>query len=588
MSVIPKLPSYPASSLQTGSYTSGGEYVVYSTGQEYIGNYFVVLGRNIPYTGKFPYDPNNETSSTPKVTSNVPLRSLSSLGITPSGALKIPASFSPVPLLEHYQNTVMPRFFARDLIKKEYREISFDDYEKILKKNPAWDYKNWEVKAVHQGWKLNSLRSECYLENKTKILYMDKGKVFPKSPTSPTIPPLVGISDTDLNDPIPWPGFKEWFTDNTWVEKYFYVGKTLNTASGSAITTENVLNDPKNIYTVYDPKKPIEFTFYSLYISTGGDLNYFTEFFCEVESDVLVAPGGAFLTPTKVPPNTPSIFTGHPDTYFRCNLSEIYLPTPKNPNALLTNPRPELVFKHNGTPYPSGQFCKTQQGQFFAGNLPPATSKYNPAVAYNQSPRELLEVKRSLPVSDSTPSSQIQETWIYLISGGKPKKDFTTLNVNGQVPINTQAFNGTISQPFLFAEEATGGVTKLDKRYFSGIPYNTQTSFQVRKIYYRYVRKEDKWFEKSSLSEINSFANNNQPVPLEYFYEGWINYFDPITNEDNPYFTAPNLNPTNSLISSVTYTPNNSLPISNANYWGVRTGILPSSESKIIFTLYCV
>jgi hypothetical protein len=587
MSVVPKIPTYPLSTIQTGSYTSGGEYVIYSTGAEYIGNYFSILGRDIAYTGRFPYEKGNETSSDPKSTSNIPLRSLSSLGITNPGDPKIPAEFSPIPVLEHYQNTVIPRFFARDLIKNQYREISYDDYEKILKKNPAWDWKNWQVKAVHLGWKLNDLRASCYLHNKTRILYMDKGKVFPKSPTPLIVPPLIGISDTDLNDPIPWPGFKEWFTDNAWVEKYFYIGKTLDTASGSAVTLANILDDPKNIYTVDDPKILPEFRYYNSYVTTGPEFSTFTEFWCEVIQDVEIAPGGINLTSIKLPPNEITLFnfTSINRTYFRCYLSEIFLPSPKNPNAVLTNPRPELVFKHNNTLYPSGPFCKTIEGQFFAGNLPPSTSKYNPAVKYSGSPRELLEVKRSLPISDSNPSYQVQEAWVYAVNNLGPKKDFQT-PAAGSTPLNTQVFEGAISQPFLFAEEASGGVIKLDKRYFSGIPYNSQTSYQVRKILYKYVTKAEKWFDKSLWQEINSFSDKNQPVPPEYFYEGWINYFDPIVNEDNPYFTAPNFKPTDSIIQKVTYTPNEGFPISDANYWGVRTGVIPTSESKRIFRLF--
>jgi hypothetical protein len=593
MSIIPKLPSYPLSSIQTGSYTSGGEYVIYNTGLEYVGSYFSILGRDIAYTGKFPYDPNNESTSTPKSTSNIPLKSFSSLGITDPGDPKIPAEFSPVPLLEHYQNTVMPRFFARDLIKNQYREISFDDYIKIKKKNPAWDWKNWQVKTIHQGWKLNDLFRSCYLHNKTRILYMDKGEVFPPPSTPPVTPPLLAISDIDENDPIPWPGFKEWFTDNTWVERYFFNKNSSEYLkfSGnkrdiqSATSTQAALDDPQNIYTVDDPKIPIEFKAYIPYATTGPELSIFTEFFCEVEQDVEIAPGGINLTPIKLPPNEVFKFREN-DTYFRCNLSEIFLPSPKNPNAVLTNPRPELAFKHNGISYPSGQFCKTQQGQFFAGNLPPSTSKYNPAVKYPDSPRELLEVKKTLPISDATPNSQIQEAWVYLVNDLGPKKDFQTIPyLNGKLSINTKAFDGKISQPFLFAEEANAGVLKLDRRYFSEIPYNSQTSFQVRKIFYKYVTKDLKYFLKKDLSLINSFTTADQEVPTEYFYEGWIHYFDPITNEDNPYFNIPNTDPSTEFLRYAFYTPGEALPFSNANYWGIRTGVLPSTDSDIVFRL---
>lgn len=595
MSVIPKLPSYPLSSIKTGSYTPGGEYVIFNTGLEYVGSYFSILGRDIAYTGKFPYDPNNESSSTPKSTSNVPLKSFSALGITDPGDPKIPAEFSPVPLLEHYQNTVIPRFFARDLIKNQYREISLDDYIKIKKKNPAWDWKNWQVKTVHQGWKLNDLLRICYLHNKTRILYMDKGEVFPPPATSSPALPIIGISDIDENDPIPWPGFKEWFTNNNWVERYFFnknsseylrlTGKT-TTLTGSAITTQNALDDPKNIYTVDDPKIPIEFKAYIPYATTGPELAIFTEFYCEVLEDVEVAPGGANLTPIKLSYIYKGNFFNTTDTYFRCNLSEIFLPSPKNPNAVLTSPRPELAFKHNGTPYPSGQFCKTIEGQFFAGNLPPSAILYNPAIKYSDSPRELLEVKKTLPISDATPNSQIQEAWVYLVNNLGPKQDFQTIPYsNGKLSINTKAFDGKISQPFLFAEEANAGVLKLDRRYFSEIPYNSQTSFQVRKIFYKYVTRDLKYFLKENLSLINSFTTSNQEVPTEYFYEGWIHYFDPITNEDNQYFNAPNIDPQIEFSRYAFYTPGEALPFSNNNFWGVRTGVLPSSESNIVFRL---
>lgn len=573
MAVIPLLPSYPTSTISAEKYTSGGEYILSTTRKEYIGYYFEILGRRTYYTGKSPGAPDSPSSADPSITPNILLFTYSSQGIVPAGDKFIPPSHSPVPTIQNYQNTIIPRFFARDLIKKEYREISYSSYTNIQKKSPDWDFKNWEVKSLFSGWYVNNYIENLYLFNKSSIWDLDQGNIVPPTSTISTGTLVAGLSATDTNPPTPWPGFKEWFVSNTggyWVEKYYSsVPKTVSKIPSSY----NPFEDPNFTYDKDIPTiKGFQSRAYTLRIAGGNnadDFKAFTQFYEEIEEDVYIDRSTQLLT-TILKSKGEHFYRPDKDKgtkyIYRSNLSEVFLPNSLNPNSPLTLNRPKLAFKVDGEIYPTGPFCKTQIGQFFAGNLPPGTA--NPAINYSgKTNRELIEILEApIPITD-TDNGVIHEAFISLPNS----KTFTTPPYN----TTTTSYVGLYTIPQEFSS------TSQYPKFYTGLPYIAGKSSQIRKIFYKYVTKDQGWFLQSNWAAVNSSMTQNIYPPDNILYEGWIHYFDYATNE--PSFTISNYNATKTIIEQNSYIKNS--PPTPSNNWGIRTNILPSEESKKVLKI---
>jgi len=574
MAVIPSLPPYPTSTISAEKYTSGGEYILSTTRKDYIGYYFEILGRRTYYTGKSPGAPDSPSPADPTITPNIPLLSYSSQGIVPAGGKFIPPSYSPVPTIQNYQNTIIARFFARDLTKKEYREISYSSYTNINNKSPDWDFKNWEVKSIFTGWYINNYIENLYLFNKGSIWDLDQGNIVPPSSTISTGTLVAGLSATDTNPPTPWPGFKEWFVSNTggyWVEKYYSsVPKTVSKISSNY----NSFEDPNFTYDKDMPTiKGFQSRAYTLRIAGGNnadDFKAFTQFHEEIEEDVYIDRNTQLLT-TVLKSKGEHFYRPDKDKgtkyIYRSNLSEVFLPNSLNPNSPLTLNRPKLAFKVDGEIYPTGPFCKTQLGMYFAGNLPP-TTPINPAVNYwDKTNRELIEILEApTPITD-TDNGVIHEAFVLLPNSqtfNQPPYYTTTTSYVGLYTI-PQEFSSNSQYP----------------KFYTELPYVKGKSIQIRKIFYKYVTKDQGWFLQSNWAAINTSMKNNQTPSDDLLYEGWIHYFDYKTNE--PPFSVSKYDVTKTPISQNSFILNQ--PPSPTNDWGIRTNILPSSENKKVLRI---
>lgn len=131
----------PKNKIQTNLYTSGGEYVLVPSGQEYIGYYYKLYDGKF-FTGKTPNElDSKELISTPFVEDE---------NITPSS---IP--YNPLfPTEQDYQVGEFTRYFNIKRNQAIFTEISKDTYTKFKQQDPqvSWElYRVFSLSWVLKG-----------------------------------------------------------------------------------------------------------------------------------------------------------------------------------------------------------------------------------------------------------------------------------------------------------------------------------------------------------------------------------------------------------------------------------------------------
>jgi hypothetical protein len=626
----PKISTYPPASIVTGSRAigspSGFVFLNPTTGgwDNYVGPYWKVSNRGsfIRYTGDRPYAPKNEDKSNPQTPSNIRLLSLSELGVPgPKGKDPLLYKFSTGAIAEDWRVGRAARFFAYNPTTGEFRETDFNSYEGIRSKNSQFNFTDWKVKVLYFGWIINGLKADVYYQNKMKIFCLDQGLPIPyEKGVTPVPASLTSLVDPNSSDP--WPGFKEWFTQGTWQNKYtylkdkktgqisncpFHVGSSaLRPSSGPEETLAYDGNGPDPLEST--PKA--KWFVYNLgtinfqgNILVQGDTKLvtedefsFLELYAPVVDDVLLDPAFA---PNNVLSTTPSSTLLKNDQYNEQlkkqsitshNISEIFLPNGKsgsgtlyNPNSPLVKKRPNLFYKKNNQPYPTGPFCKTIEGNFYTGNII--------ALSYPQNNELLYEVFDSPGVDPTLADNETKTALVYTSD-----KNFSSYpSYTPASPNSTEVYTGPYYQPGLTLENPTSNLNYgYELNYTAPLyPFPQEPNPpRLRKIWYRYVYKSEGWFFLNQLSEVNTLIkeNSNEKL-LNIAYEGWINWFDTKTNGAG-IFTLLSFDGTTNLEKLLPYqksfqysaeSPTSALGTYQSGCWGIRTGQTPSENSVKLF-----
>jgi len=143
---------YPKSQVKTNLYTKGGEFQLKSTKQKYSGYYWKNSKGEI-FTKK---NPNVEGSELLELIPEIPTPSINTIvyvegnnvynslkKINIADSLLLPSYQKPLPTSEDYALGNFNRFFAKKINENLYIEISKNVYNKLNKKNKAYDYKSY-------------------------------------------------------------------------------------------------------------------------------------------------------------------------------------------------------------------------------------------------------------------------------------------------------------------------------------------------------------------------------------------------------------------------------------------------------------
>jgi hypothetical protein len=130
----------PKNKIQTNLYTSGGEYTLLSSGQNYIGYYYKLYNGKY-FTGKTPNEPNSE-----EIIAEVYID---------SGGNNFPLIVPYNPLLPTEQDYQIGEFIRYFNIKRNqaiFTEISKDTYDKFKQQDPQTPWRSYRVFSL--SWQL--------------------------------------------------------------------------------------------------------------------------------------------------------------------------------------------------------------------------------------------------------------------------------------------------------------------------------------------------------------------------------------------------------------------------------------------------
>jgi hypothetical protein len=146
----------PKNKIQTNLYTSGGEYTLLSSGQNYIGYYYKLYNGKY-FTGKTPNEPNSKEI--------IPVLSNDS---TSRGAniFSTPLTlYNPLlPTEQDYQIGEFTRYFNIKRNQAIFTEISKDTYNKFKQQDPQVPWRSYKVFSL--SWKLTGDINQVAQTNK--------------------------------------------------------------------------------------------------------------------------------------------------------------------------------------------------------------------------------------------------------------------------------------------------------------------------------------------------------------------------------------------------------------------------------------
>jgi hypothetical protein len=144
----------PKNKIQTNLYTSGGEYILLSSGQDYIGSYYKLYNGKY-YTGQTPNESN--TLEIIPIISNIPTNSDN------KNSLVIP--YNPIlPTPQDYQIGEFVRYFNVKRNQAIFTEISKDVYQKYKQQDPQVSWRLYRVFSLI--WKLTGDINQVAQTNK--------------------------------------------------------------------------------------------------------------------------------------------------------------------------------------------------------------------------------------------------------------------------------------------------------------------------------------------------------------------------------------------------------------------------------------
>lgn len=196
------MPYYPLSQIKTNLYTNGGEYIIMSTKENYVG-YYWTTSQSKYFTGKTPNEtPTSElirlpddrddtvgeaTSPTPlfqdttlikqgDLPENIPYINLT-INREPQSTIRLPSYLANSPKDQDYKNGKFTRYFCKKINEFIYLEIDKITYDLLIKKDPQ---------ILHQlyipfniPWVLTGDKTQVYITNKkvTDLISSEK-KLF--------------------------------------------------------------------------------------------------------------------------------------------------------------------------------------------------------------------------------------------------------------------------------------------------------------------------------------------------------------------------------------------------------------------------
>ena len=175
---------FPKSQIKTNQSTSGGEFIVESTGEEYVGSYFSTSTGQY-YTGKNPQDPpvrllieleskiiNDQTlgtNLTPPSPSNPTIWTWDYLGTTPTTTEPPlqPTRVYPLPSEQDYKLGEFQRYFLSKTNEPKFIEVDKTQYTKYLNRDENVAYQLYQ--PISLPWVISGDRNDVYNVNKRTV-----------------------------------------------------------------------------------------------------------------------------------------------------------------------------------------------------------------------------------------------------------------------------------------------------------------------------------------------------------------------------------------------------------------------------------
>lgn len=191
---------YPKSQIVTNLYTNGQEYVIKSTSENYIGNYWKTSDGKF-FTGKTPEDKNIQELIV--ATSDVSLQysnlTSEAFDFKPTSAFLnnsyviteeynklnnkllnvnlLPTSYNPQPTQDDYALGEFTRYFCKKTNELRYIEINKDTYEKLTGQDPTY---LWQLYTPFKyQWIISGSKETVYKTNEQVTTYMINKFKFP-------------------------------------------------------------------------------------------------------------------------------------------------------------------------------------------------------------------------------------------------------------------------------------------------------------------------------------------------------------------------------------------------------------------------
>ena len=182
------MPYIPEHRFQGDLYSNLGDFIILETKEPYQGPYHKLSSGKF-FTGATPYNNTSQElvrvvgSTSPQTINNQPVLTLGGLGfpnyidtenyfklfnVDKTLVYNIPQSFSPIPTAQDYANSTFIRYLVYNTVTKSYLEVDQNTYDNIKKKNPEWDYFNYQ--AFILPWRISGTKEEIIKTN-TKLIF---------------------------------------------------------------------------------------------------------------------------------------------------------------------------------------------------------------------------------------------------------------------------------------------------------------------------------------------------------------------------------------------------------------------------------
>ena len=218
---------YPKSQIKTNLFTNGGEFILSTTNQEYIGNYYKISSGK-RYTGISPSNPPNillneippltQISHDPQFQFLIQQNLIQSFLITPNYPKTSPERFIPLfnptlPTSQEKQNGQYTRYFCKKTNELKYLEIDKETHTKLKSKDLqiAWDL----YEPASLLWVIKGTQENVFNTNKAAVFKIEQNQR--------------------------WNGFSQYFKEN--YSKYYESSTISNLyTAGDEFTTKNGQN----------------------------------------------------------------------------------------------------------------------------------------------------------------------------------------------------------------------------------------------------------------------------------------------------------------------------------------------------------